>query len=149
MKIVLAVVVAIVLIGAAGFGGYTMGHSAGLADAQNVRNEFFQGRGGQGGGNGQFAQGQGGQGGQPGQNGQSARRPVAFGTVKSVQGNTLEVTAADGSTVTVTTNAQTTVQKTVTGTVSDIKAGDRVSVAGNNSGGTVTATEISIQSSGQ
>ena len=146
MKIVLAVVVAIVLIGAAGFGGYTMGHSAGLSDAQNVRNEFFQQRSGQGGGNGQFAQGQGGQG---GQNGQFARRPAAFGTVKSVQGNTIELTAADGSTVTVSTSAQTTVQKTVAGAVSDIKPGYRVSVVGSQSGGSVTATEISIQSTGQ
>ena len=146
MKIVLAVVVAIVLMGAAGFGGYTMGHSAGLTDAQNVRNEFFQQRFGQSGGNGQSAQGQGGQ---VGQSGQFTRRPVAFGTVKSVQGNTIELTAADGSTVTVSTTSQTTVQKTVAGAVSDIKPGDRISVAGNQSGGSVTATEISIQSTGQ
>ena len=149
MKIVLAVVVAIVLIGAAGFGGYTMGHSAGLTDAQNVRNEFFQQRFGQSGGNGQSAQGQGGQVGQNGQSGQFTRRPVAFGTVKSVQGNTIELTAADGSTVTVSTTSQTTVQKTVAGAVSDIKPGDRISVAGNQSGGSVTATEISIQATGQ
>ena len=149
MKIVLAVVVAIVLMGAAGFGGYTMGHSAGLTDAQNVRNEFFQQRFGQSGGNGQSAQGQGGQVGQNGQSGQFTRRPVAFGTVKSVQGNTIELTAADGSTVTVSTTSQTTVQKTVAGAVSDIKPGDRISVAGNQSGGSVTATEISIQSTGQ
>jgi hypothetical protein len=148
MKIVLAVVVALVLIGAAGFGGYTMGHSAGLADAQNVRNEFFQQRFGQG-GNGQSVQGQGGQSGQTGQTGQFARRPAAFGTVKSVQGNTIVVTAADGSAVTVTTSGQTVVQKTVTGAVSDIKPGDRVSVIGSQSGGSVTATEISIQPAAQ
>jgi Domain of unknown function (DUF5666) len=148
MKIALAVIVAIVLIGAAGFGGYTMGHAAGLTDAQNIRGQFFQQRGGQGGGNGQF--GQGGQGGQNGQGGgQSSRRPTAFGTVKSVQGNTIELTAADGSTVTVSTSAQTTVQKTDTGALSDIKPGDRISVAGNESNGSVTATEISILATGQ
>ena len=149
MKIALAVIVAFVLIAVAGFGGYTIGHAAGLTEAQNIRSQFFQARGG-GGGNGQFSQGQGGQNGQNGQGGgQSARRPVAFGTVKSVQGGTIQLTSADGSTVTVSTSAQTTVQKTDAGTVSDFKPGDRIYVAGNESSGSVTATEISIQATGQ
>lgn len=141
MKTALITALVVVLVVVAGVGGYFAGNSFGPnAQAQNIQREFFSQRFGQ---NGQGGAGQNGQGAQGGQQG---RRPVAFGTVKSVQGNTIQVTAQDGTITTVTTDSKTVVQKTVTGAVSDVQPGQRVSVMGNQSGGSVTATEISIQS---
>lgn len=151
MKIALTAVLVVVVAAATGIGGYFVGHNAGLSDAQNIRAQFFQQRSGQGGQGGPG--GPSGQGGQGGQGGFAGRRPAAFGTVKSVQGNTIELSMQDGSTVTVNTDAQTTVIKTVTGAVTDIQPGQRITVMGaQGSGGTpapgetITASEISIQS---
>jgi len=143
MKSVIVTVGVIVLVAVAAVGGFFAGNSFGPnAQAQNIQREFFQQRFGQG---GQGGAGQFGQGGQGGQGGQTGRRPVAFGTVKSVQGNTIQITAQDGTVMTVTTDSKTIIQKTVTGAVSDIQPGQRVTVMGNSSGSAVTATEISIQ----
>ncbi len=144
MKTTLIAALVVVLVVVAGVGGYFVGNAYGPnAQAQNIQREFFSQRFGQ---NGQGGAGQFGQGGQNGQGGQQGRRPVAFGTVKSVQGNTIQIAAQDGTITTVTTDSKTVVQKTVTGAVTDIQPGQRVNVMGNSSGGTVTATEISIQS---
>lgn len=141
MKTTLIAALVVVLVVVAGVGGYFAGNSFGPnAQAQNIQREFFSQRFGQ---NGQGGAGQNGQGGQGGQQG---RRPVAFGTVKSVQGNTIQIAAQDGTITTVTTDSKTIVQKTVIGAVSDVQPGQRVTVMGNSSGGAVTATEISIQS---
>ncbi len=146
MKSTLIVIVVVALVAIAGLGGYFAGNTFGPnAQALSTINEFraSRGFGGQGGA-GQF-----GQGGQPSQGGQSAagRRPVAFGTVKSVQGNTVQVSAADGTVTTVTTDAKTVIEKTVQGSLTDLQPGERVTVMGSQSGGTVTATQISIQPS--
>ncbi len=147
MKIAIAVVIAVILLGVVGVGAYYAGTQNGLTQAQNIRAEFFQSR--QGGG--QLGQGgQGGQTGQSGQNGQSGQgqvgRAAANGTVKSVQGNTFEVTQRDGSTVTVTIGSQTQIVKTVTGAASDIKAGDNVTVLSDQTGTNVTARQIQLRS---
>ncbi len=142
MKTALITAAVVVLVVVAGVGGYFAGNAFGPnAQAQNIQREFFSQRSGQ---NGQGGAGQFGQGGQAGQQG---RRPVAFGTVKSVQGNTIQIAAQDGTITIVTTDSKTVVQKTVTGAVSDVQPGQRVSVMGSQSGSSVTATEISIQSS--
>jgi hypothetical protein len=115
MKTALIAFVVIVLLVGVGVGAYMAGQNAGLTQAQNIRTEFFQSRqGGQ-------AQGQG-----QGQ-GQGARQGTA-GTVKSVQGNTLEITQRDGSTVTVTIGQQTLIEKTVSGTTADLTTGENVTV---------------------
>ena len=144
MKTTLITAAVVVLVVVAGVGGYFAGNAFGPnAQAQNIQREFFSQRFGQ---NGQGGAGQFGQGGQGGQQG---RRPVAFGTVKSVQGNTIQVAAQDGTVTTVTIDSKTVVQKTVTGAVSDVQPGQRVTVMGSQSGSSMTATEISIQSNGQ
>src|SRR5512142_387564 len=105
MKTVIAVAVAIVLAVVIGAGGFFAGTAYGQSQAQDTRAEFFRNRAG---GQGQFGQnGQAGQAGQNGQGGQGGQfgRAAAFGTVKSVNGDTLVITQQDGSTVTVTTNA--------------------------------------------
>ena len=147
MKPIVVAVIVVVVASVAGVGGFFAGNAFGPnAQAQNIQREFFQQRFGNG---GQGGAGQFGQGGQGGQGAQQGRRPVAFGTVKSVQGNTIQVTAQDGTIITVTTDPKTVVQRTVTGAVSDVQVGQRITVMGTQSGNAVTATDISIQPSAQ
>lgn len=142
--------VAIVLIGATGFVAYSAGYSAGNQSAVNVQREFFQNRFGQPGQGGQGnpnAQGQGNN-----QTPQAGRgnfgRPVAAGTVKSVQGNTIVVTEQNGTAVTVTVDGQTQIIKTVSGQVADIQPGMRVNVTSDQAAtgsNPVTARLITVQ----
>jgi hypothetical protein len=62
------------------------------------------------------------------------------GTIKLVDGNTVYVVEEDGTTVTVKTSGATTV--TVPGKLGDLKAGQTVTVQGQNANNTVTATSI-------
>ncbi len=69
------------------------------------------------------------------------------GTVTVVSGDKLYVTAADGSVYTVTTTGSTVVNVTQSGTVSQIKPGQTVVIAGSNdNSGDVTATSITAGS---
>ena len=148
MKSVLSAIVALIVIAVVGVGAFIAGSNYGEAQAQNTRAEFFRNRQG-GAPNGQGAPtGQNGQNGQNGQGGQFGR-PAAFGTVKSVSGNTIQVTQQDGSTVTVTTDAQTTIQKTVSGALSDIQPGERITVMSSQTGSTIVARDIQIRPGGQ
>ncbi len=153
MKTVLIVVLVIVLVAVVGAGAFYEGSNYGFAQAQNIRTEFFQSRGGQGGalsGGTPSAQGTrgAGQGAQGGQGAQFVGRGVN-GTVKSVDGNTMVVTQRDGSTVTVTINAQTAIQKVSTGTTGDLVPGANVTVTSSETGSTVTAQTIQIRPTGQ
>jgi hypothetical protein len=145
MKPVLSAIVALIVIAVVGAGAFIAGSNYGEAQAQNTRAEFFRNR--QGG----APNGQGAPTGQNGQNGQGGQfgRPAAFGTVKSVSGNTIQVTQQDGSTVTVTTDAQTTIQKTVSGALSDIQPGERITVMSGQTGSTIVARDIQIRPGGQ
>ncbi|MDE3088099.1 MAG: hypothetical protein KGJ80_01780 [Chloroflexota bacterium] len=140
MKIVLIVLVAIVLAAATGFGGYTVGHSAGLTEQQAIRAEFFQQRAGA-------------QSTDPaGQNGAARNSQFGrgtIGTVKSVQGNVIQLTAQDGSVVTVTVDAQTQFQKTANATISDVQTGERITVLSDQTGSNITARTIQIRQGGQ
>lgn len=148
---VIVSIVALVLVVVVGLATYNVGYAAGNQAAQTTRAEFFANRaGGQGalgGQTGQNAQGQGNN-----QNGQNARgnfgRPVATGTVKSVQGNTLVVSEQNGNLVTVTIDPQTQIIKTVTGQSSDLQTGSRVLVTSDQTGSAVTARLITIQGQG-
>jgi hypothetical protein len=62
------------------------------------------------------------------------------GTVKLVDGTTVYLVQADGTVVTVKTSGSTTVS--VPGALGDLKPGQTVSVQGENSDNTVTATSI-------
>jgi hypothetical protein len=70
------------------------------------------------------------------------------GTVTVVSGGTLYVTAADGSVYTVKTSGTTTVDVTHAGTLSQLKPGQSVVIAGSDDGsGNVTATSITAAGS--
>lgn len=64
-----------------------------------------------------------------------------MGTVSSISGNTITVTAPDGKTYTVEASTAE-VKKMVTTTISDIAVGERIGVHGDLSGTTVTAKQI-------
>lgn len=121
--ILIVLVVAIVVGGAAAFGGYKMGDTAGFGRANQVRQQFAQTR-------------QGGQGGGTGGNGGGNRAFELQGTVKSVDGNTMTVTIGQRD-VTVTLTDKTQFLKSVAGARTDLAAGARVMVApeGGNGGG--------------
>lgn len=142
MKAAIIAALVLIVIAIVGVGAFFAGSSYGEAQAQNIRSEFFSSRqGGTG--------GQGGQGGQQGQGNLAGGRPVATGTVKSVEGNTVQVTEQNGNTVAVTVSGQTSIQKTVNGTTADLTPGTRITVMGSQNGANVTASVIQIRPSGQ
>ncbi|GIJ53318.1 hypothetical protein [Virgisporangium aurantiacum] len=100
--------------------------------------------GGQYPGAGQFpgggaARASGAPGGGTGQQG-GGRAGAITGTVKLVDGNTVYIETPDGQTITVKTSDQTTVL--APGKLSDLTAGATVSVQGQTTDGTVTATTV-------
>jgi hypothetical protein len=127
--ILIALVVAIVVGGAAAFGGYKMGDTAGFERANQVRQQFAQSR-----------QGAGGQGQQNGFAGGAASGNRAFelqGVVKSVDNNTMTVTVSQRD-VTVTLTDKTQFLKSVAGARTDLAAGARVMIAPEAGSGTGT-----------
>jgi hypothetical protein len=137
-SIIITVVVALVVAVAAFFGGRAMGVQAGMQQAQDIRAAFAASRGG--------GNGQGGVGGGGGQNGSGQFNPNNFaaGQVKSIDGNTVQLSTAQ-SVVTVQLTNQTQIQKMGAGTVSDIQAGQRITVQGTRAAdGTMTAQSIQI-----
>jgi len=72
------------------------------------------------------------------------RGGLTAGTITSIDGDTITVKLADGSSVKVSTSGSTTVTKTSKAKVSDLATGDSITVIGNaDSSGNVTATRIS------
>lgn len=121
--ILIALVVAIVLGGAAAYGGYKMGDSAGFERANQVRQQFAQQRqGGQG------------QSGQSGTGGSASRGAGISGVIKSMDGDTLTVTLGQRD-VQVKLSDKTQVQKAGAGNRDDLKAGARVLVTPDGSQG--------------
>jgi hypothetical protein len=92
----------------------------------------------------QGGSGNGGTGG--GQGGQFAQlgRCVAAGQVKSVDGNTVQISTAT-SVVTVKVDDKTQISKTDSGTISDLTPGTRVVVFSQQTGDSPTASGIQIQ----
>jgi hypothetical protein len=71
--------------------------------------------------------------------------PFAAGTVSSVSGNTIEVTNPNGGTTKVTISGDTKIEKSTTGSTSDVTNGVCVTARGTTqSDGTVAATNVSI-----
>lgn len=131
MKTALLGVAMVILMAIAGGAGYYLGDQNGFTRAQNIRTEFVNQRFGpqaQGAGidSSQFAGGQQRSGGQGAA--QFAGRPTASGTVKSVEGNKITVTQQDGSTVSVTVDDKTVIQKQVNGAIADVQVGMRITV---------------------
>jgi len=141
--ILIALVAAIVVGFAAGFGGYKMGDSAGFERANLVRQQFAQSR--------QGGQGNGGAG------GAGNRAFELQGVVKSIDSNTMTVTIGQRD-VTVTLTDKTQFLKSVAGARTDLAAGARVMVApeasaggaatgggtGTGGGGSVTAASVTV-----
>jgi hypothetical protein len=122
-------------------------HSAGSSSSRggNFATAFGNGTGGTGTG----ATGRAGRGGAFGGTGggTGTGSNAVSGTVTVVSGNTLYVTAADGSVYTVTTNGSTAISIAQSGSISQLKAGETVVIAGSNDGkGDVTATSITAGS---
>jgi hypothetical protein len=146
---IIAVVVAIVLVAGAGFGGYVYGVSQGKAQANSVREQFIRERFGQG-----TPGAQGGQvvtGGQGAQGGQNGQFPAAgtfigrgnVGTIKSITGNTVVISTAEKE-LSVEVSDQTRITTSAQVKVSDLKVGDRIVVAGQTTGDKVTANSIQV-----
>jgi hypothetical protein len=126
--ILISFVVAIVVGGAAAFGGYKMGDSAGFERANQVRQQFAQQR--------QAAGGQGQQSGFGGTGGGGQGRGAGItGVIKSMDGDTLTVTIGQRD-VQVSLSDKTQIERTASGTRADLTAGTRVLVTPDSGGGT-------------
>jgi hypothetical protein len=69
-----------------------------------------------------------------------------FGTVAAVNGNTLTLNAGQGQ-VTVNIGANTLIQKTVAGTIADLKVGDTITAMGpRDASGNINAVAITVRS---
>ncbi|MBI5301985.1 MAG: hypothetical protein HY868_07595 [Chloroflexi bacterium] len=155
-QIVLTVILVIVAAAIAGGVGYTLGTQNGLTQAQSIQAEFFRNRGtgqpGQGSNStaptGQQAQtGTQGQPGQAGPQGAFGQRGGIAGTVKSVEGNVIQLTGQDGNTVKVQVDDRTVYQKFAPSALSDIRASTRITVTGETSAGVVNARIIQVGAS--
>ncbi len=71
---------------------------------------------------------------------------VARGQIKSVNGNTVEISTPD-SVVSVQVNDATVISKTDRGTLSDLQVGDRVTVFSKDTGANPAASAIQLQRS--
>lgn len=74
--------------------------------------------------------------------GETGQGGFSSGTIDSIDGNTMVITLADGTKLTVAASDSTTVSTMVSGTVDDLAVGERITVVGEKSGDTVTATAI-------
>ncbi len=141
----IVVLIVIVVGAAAGYGGYSFGHQAGLTDAENIRNTFLASRG-MGGGYGAGAGGAGYGGGAGGTTGSRQFNSANFasGQVKDINGNTIDLTTATDQ-VKVIVGPQTQIEKQAQGSVSDIQPGLRITVQGTRaSDGSMTAQSVQI-----
>ena len=134
-KIVLIVVMIVALV-AVGAGAFYGGTVYAAQQATNTRASFFAGRGGAGGTGGAGANGAGGFGG------------GVTGTIKSISGDTIQVSTAL-SVTTVSVSGSTTVLKTAAATTADLQVGQQVTVRGQrDAAGNVTATTIQVVPAG-
>lgn len=128
-------------IAVAALAGFLIGHRVGVRAAAAGRPTFAAGPGGAG----APGQGQARRGAFPGGGAGGGAAAGTAGTVKSVEGDTIFLTDADGNTTKVTTSGATSVTKTVPGTLQDVKPGDNVLVQGTrNDDGSYTANRISV-----
>jgi hypothetical protein len=144
VMLVAGLVIGLIIAAGAFIGGMNMGQ----AQAQEQQNQFFAQRGvnpnaagGTGGAAGQF--GGAGAAGRTGAAG-GAGRNATFGTIKKIDGNTITLTVPNSDDITVSLPANATIIKTVTGTVSDLKEGQRLTVMGARSGNNIAATAVQV-----
>ena len=150
--IALAALVVVVVAGVVGNWQYGQGKQAGITEGLAARDRFFQDRLA-GAAAGAAAQGNGAAalagGARNAQGGAAAAGNFAAGQVKSINGNDLEISTATEVTKVKLTD-KTQIQKTVSGTPSDIKAGDRVVVMGDKGAdGAIQANSIQLGAGGR
>ncbi len=146
MKIVLGIIGSLALLAIAAGAGFYEGKTYQSNQANQIRSQFFRARGlnpngsnaaggtASGGGTGGFAGGFGG---------------GVAGQIKSVQGNTIELTTANNDVATVDLTTDTRIEKTSQGSTADLKPGEQLIVRGqSDSSGTYTANQIQIVSNG-
>lgn len=122
--------VALVLVGAAGFfGGQSVGIQAGRDQRIAAQNQFFGQRG--------AAAGQGGQAG-------FRAGGALSGTVSAVAGDHITLTTRDGRTVQVQIAAEGQVRKLVAGVAADIAQGEQITAFGTQNGAIFQASAIQI-----
>jgi Domain of unknown function (DUF5666) len=137
-KWIALIIVGLVVVAAAAFGGYTTGVNAGKTQALAARNAFLADRGIGNSQGGAVFNAQGGNGRQFDANN------FAAGQVKQIDANTIQLSTAQ-AVVTVKVNDQTQIQKMGAGTLSDIQTGERITVQGTRgSDGVMTAQSIQI-----
>jgi hypothetical protein len=72
-----------------------------------------------------------------------------LGTLADMNDNTLTLTTGQGQKVTVTVSSNTNIQKTVSGTISDLQIGESLTVMGNqDTNGNINAFSVTIRSEG-
>lgn len=122
--------------GGAGGAGGTRGQGGGSAVAGTGATDGAAGTRGPGGGSAVAGAGNVGQGanGTPGAGRQGGATSNLTGKVMKVDGTTLSVQQSDNTTISVTTTADTAVRKLVAGALTDLKAGDIVTVDGSKTG---------------
>jgi hypothetical protein len=75
---------------------------------------------------------------------------MTIGTINTINGNSFTVTTVAQGQMTVNIGSDTVIQKTVSGTVSDLQIGVSISAMGpTDTNGDVNATSISIRPPGQ
>ncbi len=136
--LIITIIVAVIVAVGAGVGGFFGGKAYESSHANSVRNNFLRARGietnGANGTNGAT---------------RGAFGGGTFGQIKSLNGNTLVVTTAQNTDVTVTLSNTTRIEKTTTGTTADLQTGDQVTVAGQrDSNGNITAVQVTILPAG-
>jgi len=123
----------IVALAAVGVGSFYGGTVYAAQQASSARTAFLNGRGGPGGG--------------AGANGGGFGGGVA-GTIKSINGSTVEISTAQNVT-TVTLSPSTTVMQSVAATTADLQVGQTVTVRGQrDSTGNVAASSIQVVPAG-
>ena len=75
---------------------------------------------------------------------------TTFGTIVTVNGNSIAITTAQSQQTTVTISSDTTIEKTVSGILSDVQIGDFISAMGTaDQNGNIQATFVTIGSGSQ
>ena len=154
VKWIAVAVASVIVVGViAGYGGYTLGVTAGQTRAADIRTNFLAARGAGTGQQGAGMPGQGAPGGMPGapaggQNGgqnagaQFNAANMAMGQVKGVDGSTVQLSTAT-EVLKVKIGDKTQIQKMGQGSLSDIQPGDRITVQGARaSDGSFTAQSL-------
>ena len=138
-----AILLALVIAAGAFWGGVTVQQRDGTTSSLSSALSSFRAL--RASGHGAF----GGFGGGAGFGGGGAAAPAATGTLTAVVGNTLYLTTASGSLVTVTLTPATTIRRTVAASTSGLKSGDTIVVQGSPTGsGSVRARSITATAKG-